>query len=86
MGYIIRQKLQQKFGLQQIFMVDEIPVDAVIGENKRTLLHYIFQVEHIYRRFEMIDKKINPFNLTMYSLLLVSIKIGTLYISVSVYV
>ena len=40
MGYIIRHKLQKKFGLQQICMVDEIPVDAVIGENKRTLLHF----------------------------------------------
>ena len=39
-------------------MVDEIPVDAVIAENKRTLVHYIFPVEHIYRKFEMIEKKI----------------------------
>ena len=54
MGYIIPHKLQNKFGLQHIFMVDEIPVDAVIGENKRTLLHYIFPVKHMYRRFEMI--------------------------------
>ena len=57
MGYIIRHKLQKKFGLQQLFMVDEIPVDAVIAENKRTLVHYIFPVEHIYRKFEMIEKK-----------------------------
>ena len=61
MGYIIRDKLQKKFGLQQIFMVDEIPVDAVIGENKPTLLHYIFPVEHIYRRFEMIEKPFHQF-------------------------